>query len=153
MAKRGPIQLDAIGVPVDGGRSGGFIGRCFRLVARFQDIKLARSDGIVFLLRPLSVPTTDGAVVWSELPPEEKRPCVFTSIPPSRGTAICWRYSRSWQSCSWLDPGFTTSVKASMCPCKRGSSPGRLPRSRDSMNSGDERPMAGRDAVSNTYLK
>jgi hypothetical protein len=68
MAKRGPIQLDAIGVPVDGGRSGGFIGRCFRLVARFQDIKLARSDGIVFLLIPLSVPTTGGAVVWSELP-------------------------------------------------------------------------------------
>jgi hypothetical protein len=80
-------------------------------------------------LRPLSVPATGGAVVWSELPPEEKRPCAFTSIRPSESTATCWRYSRSWQLCSWLDPESTYSVKASTLPCKRGSSPGRLPRS------------------------
>jgi hypothetical protein len=35
---------------------------CFRAVTRFQDIKLARSHGIVFLLRPLSVPTRGGLV-------------------------------------------------------------------------------------------
>jgi hypothetical protein len=53
-------------------RIGFFSYMCFRVVARFQDIKLARSHGMVLFLDVCPFLPTGGAVVWSELPPEEK---------------------------------------------------------------------------------